>query len=330
MYISRPAMLRKIVFLSLVLSPASSLFAAHDHLNSFRTPATISQFTGSVVSTKLPDQIISKFKFVGGLMFVEATVNGIKGLLLVDTGSNGFILLNSEHFKTESSGQKMTGMGGAMAMEKVRLESFEWQNLKLDNQSLPAFKLSQLNSGTEDKVLGLIGSAFFKEYQLSMNFATRELELHKKAVMSPLIQGIPALINLPFVMINGFPVVKASIGGKTYQFIMDTGSTDNVMDHSLENELSAIWKQTKEVSMTEGSGNGGKVRRGILGNMLIGGLNMEKIEMGLNVMPDFDKKLNVSGILGFQFLKYFYVQINYLDQTMSFYDMAAVLPRLKK
>lgn len=283
-----------------------------------------------VVKNDLPGQIKSRFKFIGGLMFVEVTVNGTKGLLLVDTGSNGFILLNSEYFKTNTTGQVMAGMGGTVGVDEVKVELLEWGNLRLKERALPAIKMSQLNTGTEEKVLGLIGSAFFNSYQLTLNFATRELELNKVATTSATVQTIPPIIQLPFVLISGFPVVQVSIGGKNYQFVMDTGATDNLIDTGLEKEISGIWKQVQTVSMSEGSGNGGMVRRGVLDRMQIGGLNMDKIQMGLHTMPSFDKEKGISGILGFQFLKYFYVDINYIDKTMRFYDMAKVMQQKNK
>ncbi|NQX38031.1 Aspartyl protease [Pedobacter steynii] len=329
MYLSKNVKTRNVLFLGLMLGSSLELFAVHDRLHSFKSEMEKAPKELRSKSQVLPDQIKSGFKFVGGLMFVEVVINGEKGLLLVDTGSNGFILLNSEYFKSVSSGQQMKGMGGAVSMDKVKLEKLEWENLKLENQSFPAFNMSQLKTGTAEKVLGLIGSSFFKEYHLMMNFAGRELQLNKKPVKSPLIKDIPPIIHLPFELTNGFPVVKANIGDKTYQFVMDTGSTDNVVDHGLENEIAAIWKETGAVNMTEGSGNGGKVRRGKLKSFMIGGLNMEQIGMGLNVMPDFDKKMNISGILGFQFLKYFFVEINYPDKTMNFYDMAKVMQQQK-
>lgn len=258
-------------------------------------------------------------------MFVTVEINGITGLLLVDTGSNGFILLNADYFKTEKTVDRLKGMASDVAMERVAVNSLTWQNLKLAQHYLPAVKLSQLNSGNSEKVLGLLGSAFFKSYQLSLNFASRELVLSKEAIADPILKGIPALINIPFTLMNNFPVVEVKIADQPYRFIMDTGATDNVMDLSLAAKVGNTWQQTKEVQLVEGSGKGATVRRGQLQSMWVGGLNMEGIGMGLHAIPDFDHQIGVSGILGFQFLKYFYVQINYLENTMKFYDMAAVL-----
>jgi predicted aspartyl protease len=282
------------------------------------------------VKKELPAQLKSHFKFIGGLMFVEVTINGAKGLLLVDTGSNAFIVLNSDYFLSTSTNQTMVGMGGEQGLQQVNIEGLEWENLKLKPQTLPAIKMTQLNTGTEEKVLGLIGSAFFNSYQLTLNFASRELNLNKTKVEAPIVKGISPIIKLPFVLISGFPVVEVNIAGKNHQFVMDTGATDNVIDQSFEQEFSNIWKQTAAVSMSEGSGNGGIVRRGVLDRLQIGGLNMDKIQMGLNQMPDFDKEKAISGILGFQFLKYFYVDINYVDKTMQFYDMAVLMQNQKK
>lgn len=282
-------------------------------------PTTIYAF-----SDTLPTRIKSQFKFIGGLMFVEVTINGTKGLLLVDTGSNGFILLNATYFKTVATGQTMSGMAGTVDVGQVNVELLEWQGLNLKNLSLPGMKMNQLNVGTDEKVLGLIGSAFFKPYQLTLNFATRELELNKTVADAPIVKDILPIIKLPFTLVGGFPVVEVSIAGKSRRFVMDTGATDNLIDTGLETEIGG-WKQTQEVNMTEGSGNGGNVRRGILDRMTIGGLNMDKIQMGLHKMPAFDKENGIVGILGFQFLKYFYVDINYIDKTMKFYDMAVVM-----
>lgn len=279
------------------------------------------------LNDNLPSNIKSQFKFIGGLMFVEVTVNGVKGLLLVDTGSNGFVLLNAEHFKTTATGDTMAGMGGTVHMEEVEVRSFKWENVQLKDRSFPAMKMSQLSTGTSEKVLGLIGSSFFKPYQLTLNFATRELNLSKTPGDAPIVKNIQPIIQLPFTLVVGFPVVEAAIEGKKLRFVMDTGATDNLIDSDMETELNSVWKQTQQVSMTEGSGNGGAVRRGVLDRMTIGGLNMDKIQMGFYAMPTFDKEKQISGILGFQFLKYFYVDINYINKTMKFYDMAVVMRR---
>lgn len=332
MYFTATSLRKQVlVFMCLLCGLSSKSFAIHDYLNSFRkapflaSKTRVTNHAGSCHKEVLPTQIRSPFKFIGGLMFVTVEINGLTGLLLVDTGSNGFILLNSDYFKTEQTVEKLKGMTSDVAMERVDVKSLTWQNLKLGQQYLPAVKLSQLNTGTSEKVLGLMGSAFFKSYQLSLNFASRELVLSKETIADPVLKGIPALINMPFTLLNNFPVVEVKIAEQPYRFIMDTGATDNVMDLSMEPKVGTIWQQTKEVQMVEGSGKGATVRRGQLQSMWVGGLNMQGIGMGLHTMPDFDRQMEVSGILGFQFLKYFYVQINYLENTMKFYDMAAVL-----
>ncbi|WP_316842048.1 pepsin/retropepsin-like aspartic protease family protein [Pedobacter gandavensis] len=311
------------VFMLCFCGMISKSFAIHDYINSFRKAHPME--SGVRATQVLPEEIRSPFKFIGGLMFVTVQINGVTGLLLVDTGSNGFILLNSDHFKTEKTNQRLKGMTSEVAIERVEVNSLTWQNLQLEKQYLPAVKLSQLNQGSSEKVLGLLGSAFFKSYQLNLNFASREMVLSKQGILDPKLKGIPATISMPFTLLNNFPVVEVKIADQPYRFIMDTGATDNVMDLSLESRIGKEWQQTQEVKMVEGSGIGATVRRGKLQSLWVGGLNMQGIGMGLHAMPDFDQKMGVSGILGFQFLKYFYVQINYLENTMKFYDMATVL-----
>lgn len=326
MYIFHTSLWKQGVIITLCLFGMSSRsFAVQDNIKPFHQPHVLVSKEKTVQI--LPAEIRSPFKFINGLMFVTVQINGMEGLLLVDTGSNGFILLNADHFKTEKTNQQLKGMGADVAMERTLIHSFLWQNVKLEKQFLPAVKLTQLNSGTSEKVLGLIGSAFFKSYQMSLNFASRELVLSKEGITDPVLNGVPALINIPFVMVNNFPIVEARIADEPYRFIMDTGATDNVMDLQLEPRIGKIWQQSKEVHMVEGSGKGATVRRGQLQELWIGGLNMQGIGMGLHAMPEFDQKMGVSGILGFQFLKYFYVQINYLENTMKCYDMAAVLKK---
>lgn len=326
MYVSKTSLWKQgVIFTLCFFGMIAKAFAIHEDLNSFHKPHVL--VSKSEVSPILPAEIRSPFKFINGLMFVTVQINGMEGLLLVDTGSNGFILLNADHFKTEKTNQQLKGMSAAVDIERTLISSFLWQNVKLEKQYLPAIKLSQLNSGSSEKVLGLIGSAFFKSYQLSLNFASCQLVLSKEAITDPVLKGIPALINMPFVMVNNFPIVEVRIADQPYRFVMDTGATDNVMDLQLEPKIGKIWQQTKEVQMIEGSGKAAAVRRGQLQELWIGGLNMQGIGMGLHAMPEFDQKMGVSGILGFQFLKYFYVQINYLGNTMKCYDMAAVLKK---
>lgn len=275
-------------------------------------------------TTIYPEQLEDDFRFMAGLMYVKATVNGKTGWFLVDTGSNALLLLNNQYFKGEQTDQKALGMGDGQAISMVKVDSFEWGKLVIKDLKFPAMNLSAMQVDQGEAVLGLIGTALFKNYQLQCNFATRKIRLSKSSLTATEVGGLKPTLVLPFQWINGFPVAQASIQGKNYNWIMDTGATDNILDLSLEDTVRSIWKESAQVSMSH-AGATSTVRRGTLANLTVGGLRMDGIAMSLAKMPGYDVERNITGILGFQFFKYFYVDFDYLKGEIKCYDMQLVM-----
>lgn len=275
-------------------------------------------------TSTFPEQLESDFRFMGGLMYVKATVNGKTGWFLVDTGSNALLLLNNQYFKGVQSNQKALGMGDGQAISMVKVDSFVWEGLSIVDQQYPAMNLAAMQGDAGEEVLGLIGTALFKNYQLQCNFATRKIRLSKSSVTAADVQGLKPTLTLPFQLINGFPVAQASVQGKNYNWIMDTGATDNILEASLEDSIRSVWKESAQVAMSH-AGTAATVRRGTLANLTVGGLRMDGIGMTLAQMPGYDVEKNILGILGFQFFKYFYVDFDYLKGEINCYDMQLVM-----
>lgn len=280
-------------------------------------------------SFSLPDRLESSFRFMGGLMFVQVEINGLSGWLLMDTGTNSSILLNSYYFKGTDLGQQAQGMSGAQQLSMVAVDSLRWSTMLLKEISLPAMNLAALTADPGERVLGLLGSGFLKGYQFQMNFASRKIWLSKEKRAIPEVQGLTPSLELPFNLIAGFPVAEAAINGKTYRFVMDTGASDNILDESLSDTIAPIWKQKSQVTMQDAGGAGQQVRRGNLQSLNVGGLRMDGIDMSLSSLPKFDLANQIYGILGFQFFKYFFVDFNYLEGTIKCYDMQLVMPKMQ-
>jgi len=275
----------------------------------------------------LPDRIESEFTFMGGLMFIQVEINGKTGWILVDTGSNGTLILNSTYFEGKDTGAKASGMTGAQAVQSVQVDSLKWANVELKGQIFPAMNLQMLASEPGESVLGLMGSGFLKAYQVQFNFERRQMTLTKKNEIVSEVIGLTPTIVLPFQMIGGFPVSQATVKDNVYRFVMDTGATDNILDTSLESVISDIWKESGQVAISDAGGGEGYVRRGNLSSLVVGGISMNGIQMSLKKMPEFDIKNQIYGILGFQFFKYFLLDFDYPNGLIKCYDMQQVMKR---
>ncbi|SMG16478.1 Aspartyl protease [Sphingobacterium psychroaquaticum] len=289
----------------------------------------LSVMTVQAQTLELPSKLESSFRFMGGLMFVEAQVNGQTGWFMMDTGSNSSFVLNSVYFKGNETGQEVKGMSGSQRILNVQVDSLVWGGLRLDHIILPAMNFSSMVAEPGKPILGLIGSGFLRNYQMLMNFASRKIWLNKHSTTITEVEGLTPTLKLPFSLVGGFPVAEATVNGRAYRFVMDTGATDNILDSSLEDSIRTIWREKAAVTMQDAGAAGQTVRRGNLQRLTVGGLQMDGIEMSISKLPRFDIENNIYGILGFQFFKYFFVDFNYIEGSITCFDMKEVMPRMK-
>ncbi len=126
--------------------------------------------------------------------------------------------------------------------------------------------------------------------------------------------------NIPFRYIDDHIYLPVTISGKERVWVLDTGAGMSVLDSAIAVEM----RITAEGSMTgQGAGNLVKVAFADLPPFSLPGLEFQKQKVAVIPINWLFRKwvgFDVAGILGYDFLSRVVTQVDYANQTLSFYQ----------
>jgi len=122
------------------------------------------------------------------------------------------------------------------------------------------------------------------------------------------------LISVPYESVNGKQIIKVGIKGKSYRFILDTGSS-TLISKSLYDELNT--KIIKKINCSDQSALKDSINIVSVDEMTIGIITFNNAEVGvLKESNPFIECFNVDGFIGSNLLSGFVVQISSPDKTI--------------
>lgn len=266
----------------------------------------------------------SDFELVGGLIFVEAGLNGKKEKFILDTGSAHFLLNeNQEKQKRRKSNLWMNGVGGNKKMAKVRGVDFDWEGITAKRNVMYAVDLNNIVKAKKRDFAGLIGYDQVRSKELVLDYENQKLFLLSRK-NKDFFNNHNRVDKVRFRMVNHLPVVKVKIGKKNYYFAIDTGAETNVIDKRLKNKIP---KELIEIGfMTNVASNDSL-------SMEVYGMELQSIKVGktqydhmpfiftdlsfLNMNTDF----RIDGLLGYQFLRRGKFSINYRKKQLNKWEL---------
>lgn len=281
-------------------------------------PGTI--WPEGVYTTTIP------LKRAGRLFLLEATIDGVTGNFILDTGSSKLVL-NSTYFRntwkvkgTEAGG--VTGSAGAVQCTSVK--KFQVAGLTYLNLAADAADLGHIENRRGVKVLGLFGCCMMRNMEAVIDAARNQLRLFRLDRSGKRIGSasgaFQADVKTKLTIVQDVAFVTAVIGTRQLNFCLDTGAESNMLSTAAPKKVMSTVTILRRSDLC-----GVSDRRGC--DMLIGALNdfsiggrkitgMQAMLAGMDQMSSF-YEFPVDGMLGFDFFEQDEISINLVTQELG-------------
>ena len=277
---------------------------------------------------------IVPFTLNGGLIIIQARINDSIGNFIIDTGAEGLVL-NSKHFKgsiDESRGYYgVSGRGRTLNVRQnnnVLVEGLDFRDIKADVVDLSFLELKK-----ETKILGLIGYNLLKDFEIMFNYRGRFISLSRLDSKGNVIDPMPFILDkkdsLSFTLGNFIPVIDVTVNGIKKKFGIDSGAEANLLDLKRSKDIMTQFSPIRTIRLTGSDGNDNEVLAGRLYRVAISDLyrcaSMATVLMNMGSLNRI-YKVDLDGILGFEFLSPWLFSINYKKQQLYLHQLKVINP----
>jgi hypothetical protein len=191
----------------------------------------------SAVCTRIPFELIQK------LIVVRATVNGIAGNFIVDTGVSGLIL-NNQYFKGRDSNKQFCSVLGEISPMEVNYVDLELGAFVKKNIYAEIIPLNISITERPVVIMGLIGCNVFRNSELLIDYEHEQLVICEPEKGNGEITSnfndyhgkdeIPVMLDLYFT--GQLPYIRFNSGIFSLKLILDTGAGIAVIDERYEGQ----------------------------------------------------------------------------------------------
>lgn len=268
--------------------------------------------------SKTKGVVESNFELVGGLIFLEAELNGKTEQFILDTGAP-HLMLNTQKPKSKRVIGMMQGVGGNKRITRARGHNFNWNGINTKRKESYAVDLANIAKAKNKDFAGMISYDQVRNREVVLDYEHKKLFLLKKKSHA-FFSNHNKTDKVRLRMVGHIPVVKVKIGKKKYYFGLDTGAEVNVIDKRLKKKLPKEFvsaRQTKTVV--------GKDARPItvqttqLKSIKIGKSEYENMDFAftdLSFLAD-ENGFQIDGLLGFPFLNQGTYSIDYRKKVLN-------------
>lgn len=173
------------------------------------------------------------------LIWVEAVVNGKKGLLMVDTGMDQLIL-NQNHFKGGFTDGYVSGVIDDMANSLRKFVTLQISNLPVHKLCAFIVDLDHLEQHLKLEILGICGIGFLQQFQWVIHYHQRFIDFHPLDKSGNLLDK--TLLPEPGETLQlqkdaGLLLIKVQIDGLPMNLALDTGTSSTIFDEKYKDRL---------------------------------------------------------------------------------------------
>lgn len=269
-------------------------------------------------------RISMPFRLVGKMIVLPATVNGVSGNFILDTGIP-HVVLNANYFegkKVDRAYRGITGSRSAVTADyvKIQVQDLSWKAVYAE--ILPLQHLEQIKG---IPILGLLGGKMLRSFSLWIDYAAQRIWLEKHALQweTPYFQPSPGLgmVQQSFDFKNGGPTLQLQLAGIPYQFTLDTAAETNIIDRKYQEEFASHYNLEK-IKVLRGFGQTGqRISSTLLYDLKLGPFPcrpMVTTFISISQLNQGTKGPRVDGILGYEFLSQFRTCINFKTRQIYF------------
>jgi predicted aspartyl protease len=268
------------------------------------------------------------FVRAGNLILLQASVDGVSGNFIFDTGAPGLVL-NLTYFRNYKSSQRADSEGGGITghthgasptmVEALNLGGFTYKRVHAHRVNL-----GHIENTRGVKIMGLLGAGLFKRYEVLIDYENEQIHLNRVALQnknhyrSVYYSESKYYHILSFRLVGRKMVTPLLIGGQKLNFVLDTGAETNILDSRLKKIVFNEVVMERKIDLI-GSGSKiveawyGRVKSGSIGTMQLE--NMEVLVTSLQHMSAAFG-VDIDGMLGIGFLSKQKVVINFLQNEL--------------
>ncbi len=279
------------------------------------------------------DVIVVPFKMAGNLILVEALLDGVKRNFIVDNGAPKLIL-NTKHItKTTDTNAKVIssakGINGNMgAMDIVKVKSFDFSGIKIENQDIITTDLSHLEVELKTSIYGLIGFEVYKDYDLVFDYKSKTLTLLNPEKSKVYVEGKfdkKQFVTLP-ITLDGknqhLAVISVDIAGKNVKLALDCGAESNLFDTDLFESVKSEMTKLHSDELHGADKSTQTVQSGKLKTLTLGTKEFKKVKTVFSTMKAISDgyKLKLDGIIGYEILSQQSTLLSYVNKQLVFLE----------
>jgi len=268
--------------------------------------------------------IILPLKKAGNLILVDATVDGVQGTFVFDSGAQG-IVLNATYFR--DSKKTFDAHSAGISTKKInkqtkKIDRFELGGIVLENIKADVINLGHLENSRNIKIHGLIGAMLIKEFETTIDIRNLQMIMRPIDRNGNLIEQFNDTtrydIQQKIRYANNIIVTTIPINGKDVCFCLDTGAEHNVIDfHNHNNIMETISVTNRKVLRGAGEEKI-EVLFGVMNQFFIEETQFEPMQTLITDMTSLRNSygINVYGMLGFDFFNQGIIKMNFKKKTM--------------
>lgn len=297
--------------------------------NSLRLFFAAFLLTQAVFAQPVKAPYLVPFELAGNTIIAQATLDGISGNFILDTGCPSLIL-NGKYFKGMEVSwlkQSVADFHGELSRAKhLIVKELTMYSLTLEKQMALVIDLANLERIKGIPIHGIIGYPVFNEMEVMLDFEKQH------ALFSPVDKKGTRMCgntyyqltdSLELKMSGHFPYIMAELEGKKIRLGIDTGAEANVLQKKLVK--GKIDLDPKKNLTVRGIKNQHKsCPRAWIKNLCFGHWKKEDHQMVIANMGELNDYLNVGldGILGMPFLKERKLAFNYRSKKIYVWEDA--------
>lgn len=268
------------------------------------------------------------FSRAGNLILLRAKADTTDGNFILDTGAPGLVL-NITYFRdyptTVAEGEEQTGITGSVAgVSRTQVNDFIFGCINNKNVDADLLNLGHLENAKGIRILGLIGLAVFRQFEMIIDYENNLLYLHrigKKEAAKykhAMLKDTAAYSTVPIEIWNKKIMTTTYIAGKKIRLIIDSGAESNLLDSRLPNKVFDNVEILRRINLVGTGDRKVEALYGNLNNLTIGGQNTGSLPV---IITNLEKTCLadascIDGILGFDFLSLHKIGFNFVNNKM--------------
>ncbi len=253
-------------------------------------------------------------RLAGGLIMVQARLNGQAGNYILDTGAS-HLFINQDLVDQQTI--QAYGIGNQVSVQSGLVAHFEIGTVSFSNQSVYKMDMRHLEALKGCRIAGIIGTELLKNFTLFVDYKNGIVRL-TPADQSAISASKHVLRTYAFKMQGHFPMLSVLVNDVEYDFALDTGAEANIFAEKFEKELSAQTKDLRAGRVGGIANSATQVRNFTLTEMECLGLNYQTMGFMFSDLAAFNNAyaVELDGILGYPFLRRYPFTIDFSEKKL--------------